>query len=448
MLNFLQRHIQFYLLIAIWIGAAVTASPLVYLLLPLTILLLRNKEQFPEMLFGFIMVLVLSDVHKDFHAIAVFKGAKNIYIVALTALFLNETGRFIELSKIFKIFLPFVAYSFFPLLFSPDPTVAAQKTLSYALLILVVPNYVLYSFRMQGWAFCRNLVFFLIFVLLFGLYFRYTGDGYVSGRFRGFFGNPNGLGLFCYLTLMLFAVVDSLNGRLFRYWERWLIYGIVLYFLWTSGSRASLISVFILFTFQRFFSGSALLGFVALLFFMVMFEYVYSNLGEIAAFLGAEDYLRVNTLESGSGRYFAWTFAWERVQDYFMFGGGFGTDEFVMRSNYDYLERMGHQGGVHNSYLSLWFDVGILGLLIYFRSFVLLFVKASRSASISMAVLFSVLFSVTYESWLVGSLNPFTILLFVALTLLSEEEIAFASPDFQGEHAGPEGSLEPRLTEA
>ncbi|MBP6313601.1 MAG: O-antigen ligase family protein, partial [Flavobacteriales bacterium] len=184
--------------------------------------------------------------------------------------------------------------------------------------------------------------------------------------------------------------------------------------------------------FQRFFSGSVFVGFMALLLFIGVFEYAYSNLEAIVSFFGAEEYLRVNTLESGSGRYFAWEFAWVQLQSYIVFGGGFGTDEYVMRSFYEYLERMGHQGGVHNSYISLWFDVGIVGLVIYLRSLFLIFIKASRFAPMSMAVLFSVLFSVTYESWLVGSLNPFTILFVISMTMLSEEEIVLADPEFQG----------------
>jgi hypothetical protein len=40
-----------------------------------------------------------------------------------------------------------------------------------------------------------------------------------------------------------------------------------------------------------------------------------------------------------------------------------------------------------------------------------------------MAVMFSVLFSILYESWLAGSLNPYTIMLLVILTVMSEEEI-------------------------
>jgi hypothetical protein len=40
-----------------------------------------------------------------------------------------------------------------------------------------------------------------------------------------------------------------------------------------------------------------------------------------------------------------------------------------------------------------------------------------------MAILFSVLFSILYESWLAGSLNPYTVILLVVLTIVSEEEI-------------------------
>nr|MBP6575199.1 hypothetical protein [Flavobacteriales bacterium] len=35
-----------------------------------------------------------------------------------------------------------------------------------------------------------------------------------------------------------------------------------------------------------------------------------------------------------------------------------------------------------------------------------------------------VLFSALYESWLNGSLNPFTILVVIIMTMMSEEEIA------------------------
>jgi O-antigen ligase len=84
---------------------------------------------------------------------------------------------------------------------------------------------------------------------------------------------------------------------------------------------------------------------------------------------------------------------------------------------------MGHQGGAHSTYLSMWLNVGIVGLLIFLRSLFLVFIKAAKIAPVSLAILFSVLFSITYESWLVGSLNPFTILLIIIMTLVTEPEI-------------------------
>jgi O-antigen ligase len=116
-----------------------------------------------------------------------------------------------------------------------------------------------------------------------------------------------------------------------------------------------------------------------------------------------------------------------------------------MRKHRIYLERMGHQGGVHNAYLSFWFDVGIIGLLLFFRSFILIFIKASKLVPMSIGVMFAVLFSVSYESWLVSSLNPFTIILVIILTIVSEEEIVgwkeeLPMPEDQGDLA-----LEPVL---
>lgn len=438
MLTLLREEWQFYLLILAWVVTAHIASPLVYLLLPASVFLLRSKDMMPEILFGFFMVLVLSDVHKSLHGYAVFKSAKNLYIVSVAALFLLETARFVPLSSIFKLFLPFFAYSVFSLVFSPSVIIGVQKTLSYALLFLVVPNFVLYCYRAQGWQFMRNLVYFLVSIVLMGLYFRFIGEGYYVGRFKGIFGNPNGLGTFSFLTIVLITVVHSRNKQVFRLWELLVLYAVLLAFLLASGSRASLVAVMIFFLFHRFFSRSIFLGFVAFIVFIVLFEIVYTNLGAVVMALGAEEYLRVNTLESGSGRYFAWEFAWEKIQEYLVFGGGFGTDEHVMRSNYGYLLAMNHEGGVHNSFLSFWFDFGIVGLLIYFRSFFLLFIKATKRAPISLAVMFSVLFSATYESWLVSSLNPFTIFLLCIVTILYEDEIVppGEAPLSEEEHDG------------
>ena len=425
MLTFLRQHWQFVLLVLLYVVIGIYAKMLLYAFMPLSVFFMKSRSMWAEMIFGMLIVLVLSDITPWFFKMQVFKGAKNTYIIALSIIFLLERWRFIPFSHVFNIFLPFFVYSFFPLVFSDNMVIALEKTISYALLYLVIPNYVLYNFRLWGWDFLKNLVRFMTIILLAGFIILYFGEyyAYMIGRFRGLFGNPNGMAIFCFLLIMLATIVSSINKDVFNWKDKVFIYGTAVYFLIVSGSRSSLLAVIIFLVFGRFFSASPFLGFAMLIGVFGMMEVLLSNLEPIVMFLGIEDYVRLNTLESGSGRYFAWEFAWEHIQEYLVFGGGFANDERVMRKHRLYLERMGHQGGVHNSYLSFWFDVGAVGLALYLRSFILAFIKSSKMVPMSLGVMFAVLFSITYESWLVSSLNPYTIVLLIILTVVSEEEI-------------------------
>jgi O-antigen ligase len=424
--NYFLRSYQFYLLILLYVVVGVYAAPLLYVVMPLSVFFIKSRALWADMIFGLIIVLVLSDITPWFFKMQVFKGAKNTYITALAVIFFLERYRFVPFSQVFNIFLPFFVYSIFPLVFSNNLVVGVQKTLSYALLYLIIPNYVLYNFRLLGWDFFRDLVRFMAVILLGGLFINYYGEfyAYMIGRFRGLFGNPNGMAIFCFLLIMLTVLLNSIKKDLFTWKDKIFIYGTATYFLIISGSRSSLTAIIIFLTFGRFFSASPFLGFVMLIAGFGASELIFQNIGPIVMYLGLEEYIRLRTLESGSGRYFAWEFAWQQIQEYFVFGGGFANDERIMRKHRLYLERMGHQGGVHNSYLSFWFNVGIVGLVIYLRSFVLMFIKAAKNVPMSMGVMFAVMFSITYESWLVSSLNPFTIILVIIFTVVSEEEIA------------------------
>jgi len=426
MLNYLRSESLFIAMVLSWFMVAYFLGPIGYAFLPLSLFLLKVRDRSMDLILGFLIVLVFSDIHKDVWRDNIFRGAKNIYIILLSLFLLLERHRFMPMSKIFPIFLPFFVYSFFPLIFSSALVTSVQKTLSYALLFLVVPNYVLQNFREQGWVFFKNMVFFMTLILIAGLILRAVDPTkvFVMGRFHGIFGNPNGMAIYCFLFFVLAGVLNSLNPKLFTNTERIVVFGVIVYCLIVSGSRASLAAVMIYLLFNRFFAFSPFLGFVVLLAVVGISEVVSQNLATIVMALGLEDFFRLRTLEGGSGRYFAWEFAWEKIQDFLVFGGGFANDETVMRKNYEYLERMGHQGGVHNSYLSMWFNMGIVGLVIYFRSFLLLFIKASKVAPMSLGAMFAVLFSANYESWLVGSLNPYTIVLLMVMTVLSEDEIA------------------------
>src|SRR5690606_23342002 len=280
----------------------------------------------------------------------------------------------------------------------------------------------------SGWSFFRNLVWFLVFVLLSQLLLPIIGNAsefYMVGRFNGYFGNPNGMAIFTYLTFVLFAVIRHLKPELFTRWGTLFIYGVLVYFLVTCGARTSLMSTLMFVFFVQFFRMSTALGIISFVAFVGISELLTSNLPVIITTLGLEEYLRVETLGDGSGRYVAWNYIWDQIMNhgYFLFGAGFENEYVLMHRAYRYLSALGHQGGAHNSYLALWLNVGIVGLILYFRGFALIFIKASKNTSIALAVMFSVLFSILYESWLAGSLNPYTILLLVILTIMSEEEI-------------------------
>lgn len=427
MIQFLRSHATLLVVVLFWVFSALFLGPLIYLLLPATVFFFRSRDMWPEMLFGFLIILILSDISPEFVALRSIKSAKYGIMIALALVFLLETNRFAPLSRVFNIFLPFFVYSFFPLVQSSDVVNGISKTISYGLLYLIIPNYVLYNFRRQGWTFIRNLIFFILTVLIASYLLRYLNPRYViiAGRFRGLFGNPNGLGIFCYLSFVLASISVYLNRGLFNFREKVFVFATLAFFLVLCGSRTSVVSAVMFLVFSRFFSVSPFLGFFFFFAFLAVAELVASNLSLIVMKLGLQKFFRLETLDDGSGRYFAWAFAWTKINEggFFLFGGGFGNDEWVMRHNYGYLRSMGHHGGVHNSYLTMWFNTGIMGVLLFFRSCFLLFLKANKKAPIAFAIMFSTMFSVLYESWLTGSLNPFTILLVVVMTMLTEDDI-------------------------
>ena len=94
-----------------------------------------------------------------------------------------------------------------------------------------------------------------------------------------------------------------------------------------------------------------------------------------------------------------------------------------MRQHYTQLEKLGHQGGIHNSFLTFWMDQGLIGLLIYLRSFFIMFLRAAHNTKFAFPIMFSVAFTAFFESWLVGSLSAFAFLAMLIFTLISSDEI-------------------------
>lgn len=420
MLAVIKENLQFLILLLVWVVIGAFGGPVIYAILPLTIFLLMRKELYEEIFIGFWFILILSD-NLLMPTLAFSKGVKNIYILLLVMILIVKRKEFAPVNRYVLRYTAFFLVSFIAMAYSVTLPVTIQKTLSYIFIFFAVPNYVEKLYRENGNGFLRRLTFFFSFILLISLVLKYLDPTLAvshGGRLTGIFGNPNGLGIFCVLTFLLFSVINDLQPDAFSIWDKRIIYLLIIACVLMSGSRNSSVAILIFLFFSRFYKISPFLGFIFLLVFIVVFEIVSNNYIQIITALGLQGFFRLETLEQGGGRYIAWKFAWEQIQHAFFLGRGFAFDEYIMRKNYEMLSKLGHEGGVHNVYLILWLNTGLVGLIFYFWSFITTFIQGMRVSKLSVPVMYTVMFTIMFEPWLVSSLNPFTIILLMIITML------------------------------
>ena len=427
MLQYCKENIQLFLILPIWLIVGIYGGPIIYGVLPITMFLMQRKDMYEELLLGYLFILILSDSQEG--ALYFAKEVKNIYISLLAVFIFIDRKDFQPFNDLYKIFIPFFVISLITISFSTGDSfflTGVQKTISFLLSFIVIPNIVIKLYRENGIQFLRRFVLFIFTVLVIGFLLKYILPEtalLLGERYRGIFGGPNGLGVFCLLSFIAFFVINNFFPELFTKNERILIVGIILLSVFYSGSRNALISVLIFYIFQRFFSLSPFLGFILFLVALFITDLISSNATAIVLSLGLGDYFRTNTIEEGSGRYIAWAFAWNQIQNNFFIGKGFAYNEFYMRHHYGELLKLNHQGGIHNSFLTFWMDQGLVGLLIYLYSYILMFIKAAKKSKFAFPIMFAISFSAFFESWLVGSLSPFAFMGMFVFTIITSEEI-------------------------
>lgn len=420
--DFIRRNLVLVLILALWYIAGVASTPLFFGVGTLTVLLWWRRKMYFEILVGFFFILILSDNLR--HATDFAKVYKNAYIVLLALIPALSRSDFRPFNKLWLYFVPFVLISFVGLPNSPVAFTGLQKAVSYLLLIFAVPQFFITAFREKGPDAVKDFIFFGVLLILTGYVLIFFEPGLAfshGGRFRAVFGNPNGLGIFAGL-LLVFTVAgrEYFKGLFSKNDLRWMVLPL-LAAVAMSGSRTSIMAVALFLLFVRFFRSSPYLGFILFFALATAVEAVSSNLLAVVSALGLEGFLRIDTVSEGSGRYVAWGFAWEAVQEHFWFGRGFAFDEWLMEENQDFLNTLGHQGGVHNTYLIVWLNAGLVGLLLFLRAWILIFIRAGKQNAVAFPAMFLVLFSILLEPWLAASLNPFTILLLMTLVMMTDD---------------------------
>lgn len=416
-----EKKLFFTLLFWMAVGMASTTAALV--VIPLHLLSMRNKQAYLMFLLGLWFMMLLSDSRQHFFGFA--QTVKPVVMLTIAFMVWSDRKYWPEI-RLYKPFIPFFIVASISLLNSPNQILSLQKMASYFLLLYVVPQLVIRSLQTEKERFLKGIVAFGLLILLGGLALKYVMPGIVifeaSGRFNGLLGNPNGLGIFTFAFFMLYIVIKKYNPTYFTQTENYVILGVIALSLIFAGSRGGIFSSLLFIGGYFLFQRSTILGFIVMISVFISYQLVMANLEQIITDLNLQAYFRIETLEKGSGRLEAYKFAWQHIQYNYWFGRGFGYTEYLMHKYQDYFISKGHQGNVHNSYLTIWLDTGLIGLIAFIWGWLKNFFTASFYSPLIWAVLFGTLLTTTVESWLAASLNPFTIQLVILVMLLSNPE--------------------------
>ncbi len=431
MFDSIKNNSGYIVIMALWSVVGMLSTPLAFVVILGNLILFFAKERYFEALLGMLFLFILSDNTQELWQFA--KDIKPYYLLLFGVLVITKYDQLINMSIVIKALTGFLVVSLICVQFSHDAFVAAQKTISYGLILIVVPNIVIYEFNRLGKVFFSNVIAFTIIIHLISLSviitFPEVGTSH-GGRWQGAFGNPNGLGLFLIVSYLLYAAIKKEFPNIFTRNENVFYMLLTFGFIWLSGSRTALISVLI-FEFITFgFKYSKQLTVIALGAFIIYFDFLYDFLLKLLYDLGLSDDLRLDNIQEGSGRVIAWLFSWEDIkQNTLILGKGMGYDEFIMKANARTLGELGHEGGVHNSYLIIWLNTGLIGLLAFVFGYFRLFIQGIKRKSYGFAFVFAILFSANFEPWLTSSLNPFMTIFLIGLSLMltnnnSDEEKA------------------------
>lgn len=427
----IKNYFDLYLILFSWVLFGVVASEMIAVVWSVvTFLLILRTGNHTKIIFALIVMLVFSDSRMQ-----MFNFAETAKIGVVVTLFIFIISKFRNYNaynnRIFKNFLPFLIFSIAATIWATLTFTAFQKSVSYAMIYFIVPLLFLKALD-ENRRFGADFSILVTLILGIGLVLYYMNPEamLLSGRFHGLMGNPNGLGV---LQIVLFPLC-YLYWRTHRHKENLtqlaLIFVVVfLASLLLTGSRTALFAVILFFVFSRlryFSNWATIAGFLTLI---ISYEFILQQLPFIITSLGLEDYMRLETLREGSGRNIAWAFAWRMIEDVYFTGGGFGHTEFIFGKHSEYLSRLGHQGNAHNSYLTLWLDTGLIGVVLFAFGLLRTIISAVRISPFTLPIAYSLLFSTYYESWLAASLNPFTSIFLMTLAFLGREEQAVEVPE-------------------
>jgi len=381
--------------------------------------LLKGFER--EMLLGFFLMLILSDNY-FLH----YPGIVKPLLLVLLGIYILLRSEIRNEAMLIKSFIPFFIYTIMLWPLSDYLAIAVQKNAAYILLFFAIPPLFHHLYKRYDAKWIQWLVYFLFAVLIFNFLYRFLQPEAAyshGGRLKAFFGNPNGLGMFCFFSLLFFEVAKRYFKIECPKYFVYFFYGLAAVLLVQTSSRASMFSILIFYGFLFISRFSTLIAFFSVIVLIITSQFLVDPLVALLIDFGLGDTLRLNTegaqsVAAGSGRLIAWNLAWEQIQANFFFGKAWGHEEELFHSPAVkvFLNALNHEGGAHNVYLIFWMNTGLIGLLLFFGGFFSVFLRAIRKSELALPILIACLFLAFFEPWLAAALNPYTILLLMILT--------------------------------
>lgn len=382
-----------------------------------------SKNRFQDALILFLVLLLFSDSN-----FPLFKnpGKAKDYVALMLAYYIFTKTRSPMSHSFIQRFWPYLGVAFVGLILADFELskrfLGFQKLASYGLLMIIVPAGVNHVFKNKGaLLFLRKLVFVFAALYVFSILMSRINPGTFAylGRLNGIHRNPNGIGIFSALFIMnLWLIKDKfphfLSRKLFLS-----IVGVFLAAIVLSASRNSMLSLGVFFLFRtvkiKFFVGLVLVIFIA-----SGYGALTYIIEQFIVTLGLQEQLRLDTLSYASGRIYVWEACWYEIQDRYWIGHGFTYEEWSKwdQKHYERIPMLIHNyGNIHNSYLTIWLNTGLLGLLSFLLGLIALVVQAQKRSPSIAPMFFAALLIGFFESYLVASLNPYTWQIWFGFTL-------------------------------
>ena len=243
--------INIFIIIFCWVFTAYFSIFTSQLLIFSTFIFLAFKDLKYHLFVVYFLFLVLSDSRLDFLAfISSIKPFVSLLFYFIAILIIRKSKFSSSLIKI-KFFFPFIILVLFNYFINGFEIMIFQKSISYVLIFIIVP-FLVEDLLIDNIKLIKNIIYIFVFILLISFITYYFAEdiSFLKGRYRGVFGNPNGLGIFCLLFFFILEFSQKKHNVSFRKYEKIIFLALIFISLILTQSRTCLLAIFIYYVFN------------------------------------------------------------------------------------------------------------------------------------------------------------------------------------------------------